>query len=118
MLLHRSLLSCLALACVNESFSYSGKFSAELKLHQPSTSAYGACAYIVTQRHSPCTCIVLAAVSLLLVFVHLQLAYNETSEGTLGPFNVEAKLTSVGGSVLYATGAGRVKMLSPIAVKR
>lgn len=38
----------------------------------------------------------------------LQLAYNETSEGTLGPFNVEAKLTSVGGSVLYATGSGRV----------
>lgn len=37
----------------------------------------------------------------------LELAYNETSEGTLGPFNVEAKLTSVGGSVLYATGAGR-----------
>lgn len=38
----------------------------------------------------------------------LQLAYNETSEGTLGPFNVEARLTSVGGSVLYATGSGRV----------
>lgn len=37
----------------------------------------------------------------------LELAYNETSEGTLGPFNVEAKLTSVGGSVLYATGSGR-----------
>lgn len=46
-------------------------------------------------------------------FVLMQLAYNETSEGTLGPFNVEAKLTSVGGSVLYANGSGRV---SPIAL--
>lgn len=44
--------------------------------------------------------------------MQLQLAYNETSEGTLGPFNVEAKLTSVGGSVLYATGAGRVSVAS------
>ena len=42
----------------------------------------------------------------------LQLAYNESSEGTLGPFNVEAKLTSVGGSVLYATGSGRVSLLT------
>ena len=42
----------------------------------------------------------------------MQLAYNETSEGTLGPFNVEAKLTSVGGSVLYATGAGRVSLIA------
>ncbi len=42
----------------------------------------------------------------------MQLAYNETSEGTLGPFNVEAKLTSVGGSVLYATGSGRVSLIA------
>ena len=46
----------------------------------------------------------------------LQLAYNETSEGTLGPFNVEAKLTSVGGSVLYATGAGRVRLTSSLCI--
>lgn len=45
-----------------------------------------------------------------LVVTTMQLAYNETSEGTLGPFNVEAKLTSVGGSVLYATGSGRVRV--------
>lgn len=51
------------------------------------------------------------------MFVQLQLAYNETSEGTLGPFNVEAKLTSVGGSVLYATGAGRVSTLCSIALR-
>lgn len=38
----------------------------------------------------------------------LQFVYNETAETNLGPFTVEAKLTSVGGAVLYATGQGRV----------
>ena len=47
-------------------------------------------------------------------YLCLQLAYNESSEGTLGPFNVEAKLTSVGGSVLYATGSGRVSLLTAV----
>lgn len=38
----------------------------------------------------------------------MQLAYNESAETNLGPFNVEARLTSVGGAVLYATGSGKV----------
>ncbi|KAK9822115.1 hypothetical protein WJX74_008796 [Apatococcus lobatus] len=37
----------------------------------------------------------------------LELAYNESAETNLGPFNVEARLTSVGGAVLYATGSGK-----------
>lgn len=37
-----------------------------------------------------------------------QLTYDEKSESALGPFTSEAKLTSVGGAVLYAKGTGRV----------
>jgi hypothetical protein len=37
----------------------------------------------------------------------LELMYNESADSNLGPFTVEAKLTSVGGAVLYATGEGR-----------
>ena len=37
-----------------------------------------------------------------------QLTYVESAESQLGPFTVEAKLTSVGGGVLYACGSGRV----------
>lgn len=34
--------------------------------------------------------------------------YDESADSNLGPFTVDARLTSVGGSVLYATGEGRV----------
>ena len=36
--------------------------------------------------------------------------YNESADSNLGPFTVEAKLTSVGGAVLYAAGEGRVRL--------
>ena len=39
--------------------------------------------------------------------------YNESADSNLGPFTVEAKLTSVGGAVLYATGEGRVRQILP-----
>ena len=38
----------------------------------------------------------------------MQLTYDENADSNLGPFTVDARLTSVGGSVLYATGDGRV----------
>ena len=38
----------------------------------------------------------------------MQLMYEESADSNLGPFTVDARLTSVGGSVLYATGEGRV----------
>jgi hypothetical protein len=37
----------------------------------------------------------------------LELLYTESAETSLGPFTVEAKLTSTGGAVLYATGSGK-----------
>lgn len=37
----------------------------------------------------------------------LELMYDESADSNLGPFTVDARLTSVGGSVLYATGEGR-----------
>ncbi|KAK9835246.1 hypothetical protein WJX81_008595 [Elliptochloris bilobata] len=37
----------------------------------------------------------------------LELTYVESAESQLGPFTVKAKLTSVGGGVLYAGGSGR-----------
>ena len=40
----------------------------------------------------------------------MQLAYSESADTNLGPFNVEARLTSVGGAVLYATGTGKVTL--------
>lgn len=41
-------------------------------------------------------------------FILVQLTYDENADNNLGPFTVDARLTSVGGSVLYATGDGRV----------
>ena len=40
----------------------------------------------------------------------MQLMYDESADSNLGPFTVDARLTSVGGSVLYATGEGRVRL--------
>ena len=37
--------------------------------------------------------------------------YDESADSNLGPFTVDARLTSIGGSVLYATGEGRVSCL-------
>eukprot|EP00884_Botryococcus_braunii_P002695 jgi/Botrbrau1/12426/Bobra.0229s0022.1 len=37
----------------------------------------------------------------------LELSYEESAPSNLGPFTVEAKLSSVGGAVTYATGTGR-----------
>lgn len=39
--------------------------------------------------------------------------YDESADSNLGPFTVDARLTSVGGSVLYATGEGRVSPHTP-----
>ncbi len=38
----------------------------------------------------------------------VQLTYTESATSNLGPFTVEAKLSSVGGAVTYAVGSGRV----------
>lgn len=45
----------------------------------------------------------------------LQLMYDESADSNLGPFTVDARLTSIGGSVLYATGEGRVRFPRSVA---
>lgn len=39
--------------------------------------------------------------------LNLEVVYTESAESNLGPFNVEAKLTSLTGSILYASATGR-----------
>ena len=40
--------------------------------------------------------------------VAVQLVFEEEAESSLGPFSSTAKLTSVGGTIFYASGKGRV----------
>ena len=68
----------------------------------PSKRPWRHCAHCSVLKQDP------SHVQIAIRHAGLQLAYNESADTNLGPFNVEARLTSVGGAVLYATGSGKV----------